>query len=341
MFKKTMFFLALVLLIPAASYANEREGVVTFEIEVNAPENSRDVRLWVPYPQSDSEQTISDIKIDGNFTSSGVYTQKEAGDTAFYAEWKVPTKTKYLTMTFKAKAIERIKKSFPQNETAPPLEVKAFSEGSEFIPTDGKIKEIASGITKDADSILKKAELIYDWVIANTYRDPNVIGCGIGSVERILAEKGGKCADISGVYVALARAAGVPAREVWGLRLGKNPIEDITGGQHCWAEVYLPEYGWFPLDPADVRKAMLVEKLEMDNPKTKEYRNYYFGAVDEYRIVLSRGTKGYNLNPPQKGGTIAYGFMYPYAEIDGKPVDWLAGQKELKYKITFLSLSSS
>ena len=27
-----------------------------------------------------------------------------------------------------------------------------------------------------------------------------------------------------------------PAKEVWGLRLGKKPEEDISGGHHCWAE---------------------------------------------------------------------------------------------------------
>ncbi|MBI5893619.1 MAG: transglutaminase domain-containing protein [Deltaproteobacteria bacterium] len=338
MTRKTILAVSLLLLIFSTSYAKEREGEVTFEVNIEAPENSKDVRVWLPYPLSDNEQTISNIKVEGNFTRSDVYNQKQfPTDKALYAEWTKPTKTRFITLTFKVKAMERIRKDFPSKESQIPAEIKEYLKGSKFIPTDGRIKEIALDITKGKDNIIEKAEAVYDWVIENTFRDPNVQGCGIGSVERMLAEKGGKCADISGVFVALANAAGVPAREIWGLRLGKKQVEDMTAGHHCWAEFYLPGYGWIPVDPADVRKAMLVEKLELNNEKTKKYRDYYFGAVDEYRIVLSRGAKGYNLNPPQKSGAIPYGFMYPYAEIDGKPVEWLAGQKELKYKITFKS----
>lgn len=358
MFKKIILVIAIIPFIFSISYAKERAGEVTFEINIEAPENSQDVRLWVPYPVSDAEQGIEDIKIEGNFTYSGVYGQKQyPGDTALYAEWTKPETTRFLTLTFKAKAIERVKlvssvkdgggsanftlgRYFPSKKSDIPVEIQEYLKGNQFIPTDGKIKEIALGITKGKKNILQKAEAVYDWVIANTFRDPNVKGCGTGDVERILSERSGKCADISGVYVALARAAGVPTREVWGLRLGKKQVDDITGGHHCWAEFYLPGYGWIPVDPADVRKVMLTEKLELTDPKTKEYRDYYFGAVDEYRIALTRGAKGYELIPVQKDGLIPYGFMYPYAEIDGKAVDWLAGQKELKYKVIFKEIAS-
>lgn len=340
MFKKIILALAVLPFILGMAYAKERQGEVRIEINIEAPEESHDVRLWVPYPSSDNEQTIEDVKVEGNFTSGKVYDQKQyQGDKAFYAEWTKPEKKKSLVLTFKAKAMERVRKDFPSKEAKVPAEIKKYLKGSKFIPTDGRIKEIALNITKGKKGILQKAEAVYDWTIENTFRNPDIRGCGTGEVERILSEKGGKCADISGVYVALARASGVPAREVWGLRLGKKPEEDMTGGHHCWAEFYLPGYGWVPVDPADVRKAMLVEKLELSDPKTKEYRNYYFGAVDENRIVLTRGDKGYYLTPLQKEAPLPYGFMYPYAEINGKAVDWLAGQKELKYKITFKELN--
>jgi transglutaminase-like putative cysteine protease len=135
------------------------------------------------------------------------------------------------------------------------------------------------------------------------------------------------------VFVALARAAGVPAREVFGLRLGKEAgVSDLTKGHHCWAEFYLPGYGWVPVDPADVRKKMLADKLDLEH--AKDIREYYFGAVDPDRIVLGKGGRGHYLSPRQKDGPINY-FMYPYAEVDGKALEWLAAQKELKYKVTF------
>jgi transglutaminase-like putative cysteine protease len=134
--------------------------------------------------------------------------------------------------------------------------------------------------------------------------------------------------------VALARAAGVPAREVFGLRLGKGETQDITKGHHCWAEFYLPGTGWIQVDPADVRKVMLVKKLNLE--EAKPYREYFFGAVDEYRIVLERGGRGILFNPPQKGGPLNY-FMYPYAEVDGKPLDYF-DPGSFSYTVSFRAL---
>src|SRR5208283_255737 len=79
---------------------------------------------------------------------------------------------------------------------------------------------------------------------------------------------GGKCADLNALFVGLARAAGVPARDVYGIRTAKSQLgykslgassEIVTKAQHCRAEVYLGELGWTPVDPADVRKVMLEE----------------------------------------------------------------------------------
>lgn len=212
-----------------------------------------------------------------------------------------------------------------------PKEVKRYLESNWWIPTGGKVGEIANQITKGKKGILEKSRAVYDWVVENTYRDPDVKGCGLGIVEQTLAKRGGKCVDISSVYVALARAAGVPAREVFGLRLGKKPEEDMTGGFHCWAEFYLPGMGWVPVDPADVRKIMLIRNLNLK--QAKELREYYFGAVDEYRIVLERGRRGITLYPPQKGGPLNY-FMYPYAETDGKSLNCF-DPKKFSYSVHF------
>ncbi len=38
-------------------------------------------------------------------------------------------------------------------------------------------------------------------------------------------------------------------------------------------------YGWVTVDPADVRKAMLTKILDLDNPKTIEYREFFWGGI--------------------------------------------------------------
>ena len=324
--------LCALLAFPCASMARERSGEVELAVTIAAPDDSKDVRVWLPYPTSDSVQDISNVRIKGNFSQSGIYREKETGNLALYAEWTTPTKDRAITLTFDATGRELIRKDFPAVEPAIPVEIQEYLKSTRFIPTDGKVREIALSITNDKQKISEKARAVYQWVVENTVRDPDVKGCGTGEVEKVLAQRGGKCADISSVFVSIARAAGVPAREVFGLRLGKKDEEDMTSGHHCWSEFYVPGYGWVPADAADVRKIMLVDKLDLKGAQDKI--GYYFGGVEQYRIALARGGRGYYLNPRQNDGPLNY-FMYPYAEINGKSVDWLAGQADLKYKVMF------
>ena len=324
--------LCALLAFPCASMARERSGEVELAVTIAAPDDSKDVRVWLPYPTSDSVQDISNVRIKGNFSQSGIYREKETGNLALYAEWTTPIKDRAITLTFDATGRELIRKDFPAVEPAIPVEIQEYLKSTRFIPTDGKVREIALSITNDKQKISEKARAVYQWVVENTVRDPDVKGCGTGEVEKVLAQRGGKCADISSVFVSIARAAGVPAREVFGLRLGKKDEEDMTSGHHCWSEFYVPGYGWVPADAADVRKIMLVDKLDLKGAQDKI--DYYFGGVEQYRIALARGGRGYYLNPRQNDGPLNY-FMYPYAEINGKSVDWLAGQADLKYKVMF------
>ena len=104
---------------------------------------------------------------------------------------------------------------------------------------------------------------------------------------------GGKCADLNALYVGLARAAGIPARDLYGIRvapsrfgyksLGANS-DVITRAQHCRAENYLAQCGWVPVDPADVRKVVLEEPpghLSVDDAKVEAARNAVRRMGDE------------------------------------------------------------
>ncbi|MBI5659040.1 MAG: transglutaminase domain-containing protein [Nitrosomonadales bacterium] len=332
MFARILLLLSMLFVFPGAALAKERSGEVSIAVTVAAPDDSKDVRVWIPYPVSGSAQDISDVRVDGNFTQSGVYGEKETGNLALYAEWSTPAKERAITLTFNVTAKEQVKRDLPASEPEIPAEIREYLKSTAFIPTDGKIRKIALSVTNDRQKISEKARAVYRWVVENTVRDPNVKGCGTGEVEKVLAKKGGKCADISSVFVSVARAAGVPAREVFGLRLGKKDEEDMSGGHHCWAEFYAPGYGWVPVDPSDVRKVMLADKLDLNG--AQKFLDYYFGAVDEYRIELARGGRGYFLNPRQNDGPLNY-FMYPYAEVNGKSLEWLAAQTDLKFKVIF------
>lgn len=321
--KKTFPLLALTLCMMIATVASaaSRSGVVTLDVDLSAQDAGKEARLWIPYPVTDLHQTVSDIKVSGDFASSGVYTEAIYGTPTLYAQWPADAKSRKLTFSFVVERREIRQTNLPATEPAwNPADYADYLKPTSLGPIDGEVKRLADKITNGKKTVLEKAKAIYDWCCENMYRDPATVGCGKGDVCALLQKPGGKCTDISSVYIALCRAAGVPAREVFSVRLGKKPQEDITTWQHCWAEFFLPGYGWVTADPADVRKAMLVEKLELKDARTKEYRDYFWGGIDAYRVVIAAG-RDVVLNPRQAGPPLNT-FGYPYAEVGGKALDF-------------------
>ncbi|TKB27148.1 transglutaminase domain-containing protein [Desulfopila sp. IMCC35006] len=313
--------------------ASESSGTITMEFDLSGHPSDQETKLWIPYPLSDRDQLVSNIAVSGNYAQSAVYSDQKYSTPMLYARWDKGTNTRKLVLKFSVTRQEVIRKDFPKQE-APwdPADYALYLAPTSLGPIDGVVKDLADKIVGHNTTVYSKAKAIYDWTCENMYRDPNTKGCGPGDVCSLLQTPGGKCTDIHSVFVSLCRAVGVPAREVFGIRQGKKEIEDITTWQHCWAEFFLPGYGWVPVDPADVRKMMLTQNLKLDDQKTKEYREYFWGAWDAYRVKLAIG-RDLLLNPPQAGKPLNT-FGYPYAEIGGKALDWLE-PATFKYTITY------
>ena len=317
----------------AGQAANQSSGTITMDFDLSAQDAENETKLWIPYPLSDSDQSITNISISGDFAESAVYSDKKYSTPILYARWDKGIKDRHLTFTFDAVRQEVVKKDFPGTEGAwNTADFSLYLEPTSRGPIDGEVKLLADKIVIGKTSVQSKAKAIYDWICENMYRDPKTNGCGAGDVCSLLLTPGGKCTDIHSVFVSLCRAVGVPAREVFGIRQGKEAVVDISTWQHCWAEFYLPGYGWVPVDPADVRKMMLKHNLKLTDAKTKEYREYFWGGWDAYRVKLAEG-RDIILTPAQSGAPINT-FGYPYAEIGGKVLDWL-DPATFKYTITY------
>jgi len=334
---KRMLFLmtiALLIAVPLSLFAAaESSGTITMEFDLSGHPADQVARLWIPYPLSDQDQLITNISVSGDFAESAVYSDQKYSTPMLYARWEKGATSRKVVLNFVVTRREVVKKDFPKQEAAwDPADYSLYLVPTSLGPIDGVVKELADKIVGDKVTVYDKARAIYDWTCENMYRDPATKGCGPGDVCLLLQKPGGKCTDIHSVFVSLCRAVGVPAREIFGIRQGKKEIEDITQWQHCWAEFFLPGYGWVPVDPADVRKMMLTEDLKLDDQKTKDYRKYFWGAWDAYRVKLAVG-RDLILNPAQKGKPLNT-FGYPYAEIGGIPLDWL-DPATFKYTITY------
>ena len=316
-------------------WAQTVSGTVSMRFDLSAHGQEQEAQLWIPYPTSNRYQTITNIRIEGTSSSHGVYTDTTYQTPVLYVRWDAGVKDRRLTFAFDVSRKDVVRRDFPAKETAwDPADYAIYLAPTRLGPIDGSVKKLADKITRGKTGVLEKAKAVYDWTCENTYRNPETRGCGPGDVCNLLSDPGGKCGDISSLFIALARAAGVPSREIFGIRQGKTEEQDISTWQHCWAEFFLPGYGWVPVDPADVRKKMLVENLSLDDAKTTEYREYFWGGIDPYRIKLSEG-RDLKLNPAQAGDPVNY-LMYPFAQVGTQTIDWLDPANfsyEIKYKM--------
>ena len=231
-----------------------------------------------------------------------------------------------------------------------PADADYFLRSTKLLPTDGIVKETALEITKGANTDVDKARAIYQWIVDNTSRNPKTRGCGIGDIRFMLESKdlGGKCADLNALYVGLARAAGLPARDVYGIRVAKSDLgykslgassEKITKAQHCRAEVYLSDYGWVPVDPADVRKVVLEEppgNRPLDDDMVKAARTRLFGSWEMNWMAYNFA---HDVTLPGSTGAPVGFLMYPQAETAQGRLDCLDADA-FKYEITAQEITS-
>jgi len=223
-------------------------------------------------------------------------------------------------------------------------ELQHFLRPTKLLPTDGIVKQAAAEITAGAKTDVEKARAIYEWIVDNTFRDPKTRGCGVGDIRFMLESRdlGGKCADLNALYVGLARAAGLPARDVYGIRVARSALgykslgassDNVTKAQHCRAEVYLTGYGWVPVDPADVRKVVLEEppgNRPLDDNMVTKARARLFGSWEMNWMAYNFA---HDVALPGSAGAPVGFLMYPQAETSAGRLDCLDADN-FRYEIT-------
>jgi len=327
-----------------------RSFAVTSRIEIARP-NGR-TQAWVPLPSINESDWFRSLGSEwtGNGAST-VLQEPTYGAQMLQVAWADGTDSCIVEVTSRIatrdRAVDLAKPGTPSPLSTAQREL--YTRGTDFIPVDGIVKETSDKIVGSAKTDVDKARAIYEWVVDHTFRAAEVRGCGVGDIVAMLrsGNLGGKCADINALYVGLARAAGLPARDIYGVRvapsrfgytsLGANSAS-ISKAQHCRSEVYLAGFGWIAVDPADVRKVVLEEPpahRSLDDAKVVAARSALFGAWEGNWLA-------YNFAhdvalPGSTGPQLAF-LMYPQAEIAGERLDCLNADT-FKYAIAAKELT--
>jgi transglutaminase-like putative cysteine protease len=321
-----------------------RQFDVTTRVDIVLSQGA--TQMWLPLPsvESDWQRSLTTefrSNGQGRIAEDGVY-----GTRFLHLRFDERVADPYVELTSRVatrnRAVDWAERGAPAEDAA---SLRFWTRPTRLLPTDGIVRSTALKAVKGARGDREKAQAIYEWVVGNAWREPKVRGCGEGDIKTMLetGNLGGKCADINALFVGLCRSVGLPARDVYGLRLAPsafgykelsgNPAS-LKGAQHCRAEVHLAGLGWVAMDPADVAKVMRLETPEWikttEHPVVKPVNQRLFGGWEGNWLAWNMA---HDLRlPGSKGAELGF-LMYPIAETAGERIDPYAPD-DFKYQIT-------
>lgn len=154
---------------------------------------------------------------------------------------------------------------------------------------DDEIRTLAEELTKDKQKVSEKAQAIFDYVTRTlTYNDARLSDnpYRFGAKEALNKKDQAVCMEYTDLYIALARAVKIPAREIDGYAYNAKESIGYVDALHAWVEIYIPPFGWVPIDPTWSSTASSLD---------------YFSKLDTNHLALV--TKGVSSETPYPPGT--------------------------------------
>lgn len=331
----------------AATFNPQPKGWRGFELLTKVEPQAGANKAWIPLPTFAALdwQKPGTVNWTGNFRKAERVRDARYGAEMLAVEWAADQQNPVVEVTAQVQTqsrsvLDRRREVAP----LPEAERKRSLMATELLPTDGIVKDQAMEIVRGRKTDVMQARALYDWVVENTFRNARTLGCGVGDVSAMIktGNLNGKCADLNALFVAMARSIGLPARDVYGLRVAPSEFgfralgagsANVTKAQHCRAEVWLQSSGWTPVDPADVRKVVLEEppgNLGMNDPKVLAARKALFGQWEGNWVAYN---DGHDIKLPGSSQPPIAFLMYPQSENRKGPLDSLDPDK-FKYSIT-------
>jgi transglutaminase-like putative cysteine protease len=279
----------------------------------DVPEGSKSVRVWFWLPDDDDCQKLLDLSVVEAPTGYQITRDAANGHRYLYAEVQNPSKTVNLATDFVIRRQAVSVALDPAKAGAiTDLHRQVFAEylrrDCPNMEVNDRIVDLASKTCGNDTNVVTQVRKLFDFVVDNTnhYSIPNAPkSSGKGSVEYCLDMKGGGCTDQHALFIAMARARGIPTRLHFGSRLtAKNEGKEMDPGYRCWVTYFVPNYGWVPMD------------ISAANTTPTE-RERFLSGLDERRIRFAEG-RDLELSPKQHGPRLNL-LITAYVEVDGKP----------------------
>lgn len=293
----------------AEGMAARRSFELTYQVHLpEIPGGARQLQLWVPLAVSDEHQTIRQRSIQSPVPYR-ITQDPDYGNDILFVDLQSPLPQDLaLSIQYQAEVQGRqaqLSRAAPELSDLPPGMARHLLSNRHMVVNE-QIRELAGAVTAGAATPLERSQRIYHYVVERMTYEKETPGWGRGDTLRACEIGAGNCTDFHSLFISLARASGIPARFQIGIPVPEKPEGEIPG-YHCWAQFYLPEAGWIPVDASEAWK----------DPRKYDY---FFGTYDPNRLALSLG-RDIRLVPQPASPDPVNIFFYPYVEVDGKSLE--------------------
>ena len=313
---------------PNMPYQARRANPVTYQVDfsaiVTAPHHTKTLKVWLPLPQSDAGQEIT----EGELTTFPMEVKPQiASETKFgnrfaYFEFDHPEGAQIIRHRFQVKVWEL-------NWDVELAKVVAVSKWPEsfapYLRSESQAVVIDEGLTELLDEIVPQRTggfqdltSVMNWVDAHFTYDHVQASLQASSLHAF-AQLRGHCSDYHGFCAAMGRAIGYPTRVTYGI----NPFPK-NSPSHCKLEVFLPPYGWVSFDVSETQKLAAAIRKDATLSETDRVRllnaasqRLLHGFRDNTWFLQTRGTD-YDLAPAASRRVAVVRTIY--AEADGQPL---------------------
>jgi transglutaminase-like putative cysteine protease len=268
-----------------------------FLYRATLPEITGSARMWIPLPITDAFQTveIKSINAPGKRTT---LDEPEHGNKVLFLQLSPEDSKKVVEIRYQVQRLE--KSAYADKAPEPGKHLRA----ERLVPNNENFNNIAKEVVAGKKGDLVRARALYDHVIDRMRYQKKGSGWGKGDAVYACDIRTGNCTDFHSYFIALSRAAGIPARFAVGAGIPSARDEGDISGYHCWAEFYA-EGKWWPVDISEA-------------DKYSSLATYYFGHHPANRIELSRG-RDLVIEPGPVSGPINF-LAYPVFEMSGQPI---------------------
>ncbi len=216
-----------------------------FQYDAVVPALTGPARLWMPIPSTDQFQTVTLQHMTAPGRRQSLTDNR--GNRVVLLSLEPQDAGKPISVRV---VVERIETG-PYADPASPAD--AYLAPELLVPDAPAFHKAASEATAGKTGDLVKARAIYDHTIDTFQYKRYGEGWGKGDALRACDARSGNCTDFHAYFIAVARAAGIPARFAIGAAIPSDRDEGGVDGYHCWAE-FFAEGKWWPVDLSEANK---------------------------------------------------------------------------------------